>query len=1065
MIDMHNETVLFSPDGQQWRTFESGSDGPLSKVVIGSLEGAPAALAPALRTYIEARWSTITHLHIWNISGLTVLPALPERLQCLDLRRCGELTTIPPLPDTVETLDLGQCAGLEALPGMSARTLRWLHLDGCTGVPSYVINTLIAGCTDLEELTLADCEQLVSLEALRTSRPFLRKLVLSGCTSLTALPDLVVHPLLSHINLNGCSALARLPDVPVSPTPAARDGLQYLVVHTCDALREYRGLDLRTVHRSIDADDNIVDTIRAFRYLGEPPVQLLCSKLLLLGSGRVGKTTLAKALRWASLSSAERDTDTGRALDPVQGSTSTEGIGFWQWPGYFRMPGTKDDQPGTVHIWDFGGQQIYHNTHRLFAAEGSVFVVVCTDRATHAARLKKEIDASRLSGADLEEFNTENQYREVRYWLDYVRNALGLSMDEIHRLPVVVLHAGTSTDTRYIVQQAGPYEPSFNNGAIPIHRLDCSGPQYVESSDFRGLRNALATALGQSADALGTRVPLFYKALHDWVERKLPAVALMAQPCPSFSDWCRDVEADLGGAFPLAFALSAVPAVTRYLHRIGRVFWLNEPGNDGAILLDQHLGADAIYSLHRRETRQVIRQANGVFTRDWLSHPLSGSRAKAIGIDRFVGLLERCGICATISPGRYQALESELLPELTNAVEEACRTEWYAACGPDHVNHCFRLFGKDGMMVGTADYQAVAAWAARAAGTGHLSRLLMPEREENDRHPVHYRDREWASPSMRFWRHGFQIALTPPTDEGLKPTVLRVGFNVKEQSGFEGSLYVELLTAYEDAVADRVRKALIAQDGPLYTIGERLTEDDHRPVDLERDRLGHLRDAAMWPWKDPAAPPDYRLRHDVAISFRGVDLEIARRLHQALESAGVDSYYFSDDRRLKLRDDDRESTIHEIYDYLDRATCLIIVASESYFDLRDVSPRRGNVYCPVELAAAVNSVARTTNPRPAEYVVLFAKITKGFNWASLDETATGTLKTFQDEIAKRTRVSELDDYEDVQVRQANRALQPFLNGCGRGAKQGVRYDADKPETLDDAIKEAVSKVKTALGKP
>ena len=69
-------------------------------------------------------------------------------------------------------------------------------------------------------------------------------------------------------------------------------------------------------------------------------------------------------------------------------------------------------EPTTVHVWDFGGQEIYHNTHRLFASEGTVFVIVTTHRDTHTARLDKEIKDRRheTQAMSREEFETQNTY-------------------------------------------------------------------------------------------------------------------------------------------------------------------------------------------------------------------------------------------------------------------------------------------------------------------------------------------------------------------------------------------------------------------------------------------------------------------------------------------------------------------------------------------------------------------------------------------------------------------------------------------------------------------------------
>lgn len=82
-------------------------------------------------------------------------------------------------------------------------------------------------------------------------------------------------------------------------------------------------------------------------------------KLILIGNSTAGKTSLSRYLR-------ERVYE--------QGQPTTHGIRRERWPA-------ADDLQ--VNIWDFGGQEYYHATHRLFLSRNSVYVLVwdaCTDK-------------------------------------------------------------------------------------------------------------------------------------------------------------------------------------------------------------------------------------------------------------------------------------------------------------------------------------------------------------------------------------------------------------------------------------------------------------------------------------------------------------------------------------------------------------------------------------------------------------------------------------------------------------------------------------------------------------
>jgi internalin A len=82
-------------------------------------------------------------------------------------------------------------------------------------------------------------------------------------------------------------------------------------------------------------------------------------KLLLVGHGRVGKTSLSKALRGVPHDEQEPET-----------------------PGIERHPLELVAGRSTItaHIWDFGGQEFLHQTHQFFFSKRSIYVVVLTGR-------------------------------------------------------------------------------------------------------------------------------------------------------------------------------------------------------------------------------------------------------------------------------------------------------------------------------------------------------------------------------------------------------------------------------------------------------------------------------------------------------------------------------------------------------------------------------------------------------------------------------------------------------------------------------------------------------------
>jgi internalin A len=97
----------------------------------------------------------------------------------------------------------------------------------------------------------------------------------------------------------------------------------------------------------------ILDYYFARQEQGEAPIQEV--RLLLVGRGRVGKTSLLKCLRGEAPNDREPETPgiTVRAL-----------------------PLNCPRGPVRGHLWDFGGQEFLHGTHQIFLSERCVYLLV-----------------------------------------------------------------------------------------------------------------------------------------------------------------------------------------------------------------------------------------------------------------------------------------------------------------------------------------------------------------------------------------------------------------------------------------------------------------------------------------------------------------------------------------------------------------------------------------------------------------------------------------------------------------------------------------------------------------
>ncbi|MEM1185406.1 MAG: COR domain-containing protein [Planctomycetota bacterium] len=181
-----------------------------------------------------------------------------------------------------------------------------------------------------------------------------------------------------------------------------------------------------------------------FGSLGKDSRPLNEVKLIVVGRGAAGKTSLVRALR-------------GEPFEPEEERTSGIALSDWE------MECKKS--PVTAHVWDFAGQVITHSLHQFFFSVRSVYILALTGR--------------------------ENSEREdAEYWLRLIR-AFGTDADG-NGPPVIVALNKWDVDG---------CQPKLDRGAIQERYPFIRGFAETDCKTERGIEK-LRKALAKEVDGL-----------------------------------------------------------------------------------------------------------------------------------------------------------------------------------------------------------------------------------------------------------------------------------------------------------------------------------------------------------------------------------------------------------------------------------------------------------------------------------------------------------------------------------------------------------------------------------
>ncbi len=655
----------------------------LRALTVLNLRGAVEVrdLSPLTQLIHLAKFS-LDHCKITDLSPLSGLRSLAE----LDLFGCYEVEQFTSLSDLegLVKLNLTGCDWVSDLTFLARLTrLTWLSLANCYQVSDL---TPLSGLKALEFLACGGCGKisdlsplsgLVALTVLSLGQCRFRDLSPVSClTSLTRL-DLQecqgitdFSPILALKSLKQLDLSEYRGPAPFAPLTQLLPGLDELRLYGCDIR------DLPSHLTGISRNENVAGLVRShydgLEY-GNAIEDLEC-KVLLVGNAGAGKTSLARLILRPDL--------------PHQVFPPTHAIELGSRDLPIHLLGGPTERV-RVNLWDFGGQDIYHQTHRLFFQSGSVYIIVWDPCEDGPGR-----DPARSVGGR----------RPLQYWVDQVISTHPQAHILIVRNKADLDEGVTDLDWRDLLPRPQHKEAITDGriqGDVRLSASDRSG-RYGEACGrmFEWLGGAVSAALGESGRRILPRARLDIKkrirklqAANDETMRANEGHGAKRQrPLHAFVERAafRGIidECCNGRGLPPCEA-SDTDAVLTWLHRTGVVFWDERLFGD-RVVLDQRWVLQGLYTL--LDTERVyhhLRSASGRFTparlREWAWDEAGYDEDER---RLFLAFMSSCGLCFPLddadSDSPYtEYLALEYLPLGNNPGVEAGRGRLRAMYGGD----------------------------------------------------------------------------------------------------------------------------------------------------------------------------------------------------------------------------------------------------------------------------------------------------------------------------------------------------------------------------------------------
>ncbi|MCU0390923.1 MAG: hypothetical protein MUE81_07380, partial [Thermoflexibacter sp.] len=361
----------------------------------------------------------------------------------------------------------------------------------------------------------------------------------------------------------------------------AEQELSYAAHNCLPFLREYQEMESRQ-HSSIDDE----------------------CKVLLIGNGGVGKTCFVERLVHDRF---------------VEEWNSTHAISIAQYPLSAKT------YSYLLNLWDFGGQDIYHATHRLFMQSNAIYLLFWDWQTEYGGGHSKRVEA----GAERSYLN-----RSLAYWLAYTQS-------QGEGSPALVVQTKKSKDGKKDPKEKNALQEKFGDILIDFESIDSKIADWGENGlEEVSLKIGKAIRKIKKGSTILNNFAALRQALRDKQKEGIKEI--------SFQEY--EV---LAGDFQITnhgTTITPQSVLENWLVKTGVVFY-RQGLFENKIILDQAWAIKAIYTLFDREDSYYyfLQNKKGQFSGADL-HKVWGKDHQEAEQALFVSFMLSCELCFENTP-------------------------------------------------------------------------------------------------------------------------------------------------------------------------------------------------------------------------------------------------------------------------------------------------------------------------------------------------------------------------------------------------------------------------------